>query len=1028
MNFSEIFIRRPVATTLLSLGVLLAGLLAFNLLPVSPLPEVEFPVIQVRASLPGANPENMASSVATPLERSLGRIAGVNEITSTSSEGSTRIVLQFDLSRNINSAARDVQAAINAARPNLPSDMPSLPSYQKLNPADAPIMVLTLTSEAYTKAQIYDVADTLLSPKLAQIEGVGEVSLGGGSQPAIRVTLNPMQLSQNGLNLESVRSTISNNNINYPKGFIENESTRWQVGANDQLYAAADYEKLIIHHQNGSSLRIADVGEAKDSVLNRLTDGRAGLEPAVIVLIYRQPGANIIQTVDRVTALLPELQAQLPAAMRLSPAMDRSVTIRASLKEVMRSLVIAVVLVITVVFLFLGRLRAMLIPAIAVPVSLIGTFAFMYLAGYSLNNLSLMALTIVTGFVVDDAIVVLENITRHIEEGQTPLQAALRGAKEVSFTVFSISLSLIAVFLPILLMGGLIGRLFREFAMTLSVAIFISLIVSLSTTPMLCARWLGQTSNPTPARKTWGQSLYIRLEKIYARSLRWTLSHKPLTLLLLMLTIGLNVYLYITIPKGFFPQQDTGRLFGNLRADQNISFQAMQTKLQTFIKTIKDDPAVEQVIAFTGSAQRNSANMFIALKPLSQRTDSADEVIGRLRKKLSHESGATLFLQAVQEIRAGGRPSNAQHQYTLKSDNLDTLREWSPKVLQTLQRLPELADVNADQEEKSLQTELTFNRDAMAKLGITQQQINAALYNAFGQRQVSTLYNPMNQYKLVMELAPEFTQSPAGLNHIYLNLSEGAPIPLSALATWAPSQTTLSVNHQDQFVANTLSFNLPPDVSLSDATRAIEKAIASLGLPSNIYPSFEGSSKLFKEGMSKQPILILAALFAVYLVLGILYESLIHPLTILSTLPSAGVGALLALFVFKSEFSVIALIGILLLVGIVKKNAIMMIDFALSAQRTQNLDAESAIYQACLKRFRPILMTTLAALFGALPLAFGHGDGAELRVPLGISIVGGLIFSQLLTLYTTPVVFIYLERLRTLLSRIRPTLTPKQVP
>ena len=1017
---SSPFIRRPIGTTLITLGVLLAGILAFKLLPVSPLPQVDFPTIQVTARLPGASPETMASTVATPLERTLGRIAGVTEMTSSSALGYSRVTLQFDLSRNINSCAREVQAAINAARVLLPTGMPSNPTYRKVNPADAPIMILALTSDALTRGQMYDAADTILSQKLSQIEGVGDVTVGGGSQPAVRVEINPLQLSNTGIGLETVRSAITTTNVNRPKGFLENETTQWQVQANDQARSAKDYLPLIIGYKNGSAIRMQDVAEVKDSVLDLRNAGQLGQNPAVIMLVFRQPGANIIETVDRVRAELPRLQAMIPAAINLQVVTDRSPTIRASLREVERSLLISVFLVIAVVYIFLGSARATAIPAIAVPVSLVGTFTFMYLADYSLNNISLMALTIATGFVVDDAIVMLENISRHIETGLTPFQAALKGAQEVGFTVLSMSLSLIAVFIPILLMGGIIGRLFREFAVSLSVAILMSLLVSLTTTPMLCSRWLrSRPQTQTPPRPSAGQRFYQAALDIYRRTLSWSLTHRRLMLLVLMTTIGLNIYLYTIVPKGFFPQQDTGRIMGMIRADQSISFQAMQKKLQRFLKLIEEDPAVASVVGFTGGGQRNNANVFLALKPLTERKETVEDVIGRLRKRLSSEPGATLFLQAVQDIRIGGRPANAQYQYTLQGDDLDVLREWTPKVLEALQRLPQLLDVNADQEIKSLQTQLTFNRDTMAQLGVTQQQLNSVLNDAFGQRQVSTIYNPLNQYRVVMEVAPPFWQTQDGLKNIYIQTASGQPIPLSALAQWTPTNTSLSVNHQSQFAASTLSFNLPAGTSLSQAAEIVDEAVSKLGLPSGIYGSFQGSAKTFQASMSSQPLLILFALIAVYIVLGMLYESLIHPLTILSTLPSAGVGALLALMATGAEFSVMALIGVLLLIGIVKKNAIMMIDFALAAQRQENLNPQEAIFQACLLRFRPIMMTTLAALFGALPLALGRGDGAELRVPLGISIVGGLVLSQLLTLYTTPVVYLYLDALRTRLARRR---------
>ncbi|WP_445990229.1 multidrug efflux RND transporter permease subunit [Chromobacterium haemolyticum] len=1015
------FIRRPVATTLLTLAILLAGLLAFKLLPVSPLPQVDFPTISVSARLPGASPETMAATVATPLERALGRIAGVTEMTSSSSLGSTRVTLQFELDRDIDGAARDVQAAINAARSLLPTGMPSNPTYRKVNPADAPIMIIALTSDSLSRGQMYDAADTILGQKLAQVEGIGDVNVGGGAQPAVRVELNPRQLNHYGIGMETVRAAIAGTNANRPKGFLENDERHWQVQANDQATKASDYLPLIVSYKNGAAVRIADVAEVKDSVVDLRNAGLLGQQPAVMLMLFRQPGANIIETIDRVKALLPQLQASIPAAIKMQVVMDRSPTIRASLQEVERSLLISVALVILVVFLFLRNGRATAIPAITVPVSLVGAFAVMYLAGFSLNNLSLMALTIATGFVVDDTIVVLENIARHIEDGMKPMQAALRGAREVGFTVLSMSVSLIAVFLPILLMGGVIGRLFREFAVTLSVAILVSLLVSLTTTPMLCARWLKPREERPPGRLfQWSERVFDAMLDGYRRSLDWALRHGPLMMLILAATIGLNVYLYLAVPKGFFPQQDTGRLNGMIRADQNISFQAMQQKLQRFITVVGRDPAVDTVLGFTGGGQRNSANMFVSLKPLSQRKESSDQVIARLRKTLAREPGAQLFLQAVQDIRIGGRASNAQYQYTLQGDDLTQLREWTPKVQQALMKLPMLADVNTDQEVKGLQTTLVFDRDAMARLGLTQAQVDAALNDAFGQRQVSTIYNALNQYRVVMEVAPQYWQGPDGLDSIFLQTPGGQPTPLSAVARWAPGNTALSVNHQSQFAAATVSFNLPPGAALSDATDAINQALAGVGLPSSIHGSFQGSAKTFQASLDSQPLLILAALIAVYIVLGMLYESVVHPVTILSTLPSAGVGALLAIIATGGEFNVIALIGVLLLIGIVKKNAIMMIDFALSAEREEGQTPEQAIRQACLLRFRPIMMTTLAALFGALPLALGRGDGAELRTPLGISIVGGLLLSQLLTLYTTPVVYLYLDRFRLWCRRWRP--------
>ncbi|MFZ6686758.1 multidrug efflux RND transporter permease subunit [Undibacterium sp. SXout11W] len=1013
MMSSGQFIRRPIATTLLTLAIFLAGMLAFRLLPVSPLPQVDFPTISVNARLPGASPETMAATVATPLERALGRIAGVTEITSSSSLGSTNVTLQFDLDRDINGAARDVQAAINAARSLLPTGMPANPTYRKVNPADAPIMIIALTSDSMTRGQMYDAADTILGQKLAQVSGVGNVIVGGGSQPAVRVAVNPLQLNHYGIGMESVRAAITTTNANRPKGFIEDETHHWQIQANDQAKLAKDYLPLIVSYKKGNPVRISDIAAVNDSVLDVRNAGLYGKQPAVMLILFRQPGANIIETVDRVSALLPSLKASIPAAINMDVVMDRTPTIRASLFEVERSLVISIGLVILVVFLFLRNGRATAIPAITVPVSLVGTFAVMYMAGFSLNNLSLMALTIATGFVVDDTIVVLENISRHIENGLSPFQAAIKGAKEVGFTVLSMSISLIAVFIPILLMGGIIGRLFREFAVTLSVAILVSLIVSLTTTPMLSALWLRPHSEAKHGKVfQFSERVFDSMLSVYHRSLNWALKHGPVMMVLLFATIALNVYLYIIVPKGFFPQQDTGRLNGMIQADQSISFQAMQVKLKRFIDVVGADPAVDKVIGFTGGGQRNTANMFVALKPLTQRTETADQVIARLRKTLSKEPGASLFLQSVQDIRIGGRASNAQYQYTLQGDSLDELRVWAPKVEAAMRKLPMLVDVNTDQQTKGLQTSLVFDRDAMARLGLTQNQVDSVLNDAFGQRQVSTIYNALNQYHVVLEVAPEYWQNSEGLKSIYMQTPGGQPIPISAFARWEPTTTSLSVNHQSQFAATTISFNLPPGTSLSDATKAIDGALAEIGMPTSVQGSFQGSAKGFQDSLSSQPFLILTALVAVYIVLGMLYESVVHPLTILSTLPSAGVGALLALMAVDSEFNIIALIGILLLIGIVKKNAIMMIDVALTAEREQKLPPEEAILQACLLRFRPIMMTTLAALFGALPLALGHGDGSEMRTPLGVSIVGGLILSQLLTLYTTPVVYLYLDRFR----------------
>ncbi|MBN3079607.1 multidrug efflux RND transporter permease subunit MdtC [Pectobacterium polaris] len=1012
MKFFALFIHRPVATLLLTLAIALCGALGFRLLPVSPLPQVDFPVISVSASLPGASPETMASAVATPLERALGRIAGVSEMTSTSSLGSTRVILVFNLDRDINGAARDVQAAINAAQNLLPSGMSSRPTYRKVNPSDAPVMILTLTSDTYSQGQMYDFASTQLSQKISQMEGVGDVSIGGSSLPAVRVALNPVALFNQGISLDEVRQAIAQANVRQPLGNVENSQKSWQIQTNDELKTADAYAPLIIHYNNGAAVRLSDVATVEDSVQNSRNAGMANAKPAILVMIRRAPDANIITTVDNIRAAMPELRASLPAEIQLDVAQDRSPTIRASLAEVEQSLIIAVALVILVVFLFLRSARATAIPALAVPVSLIGTFAAMYLCGFSLNNLSLMALTIATGFVVDDAIVVLENISRHIEAGMKPLQASLQGVREVGFTVLSMSLSLVAVFIPLLLMDGLPGRLFREFAVTLSVAIMISLLISLTLTPMLCARLLRAVPKRSQPRKRGFNRVLLAMQQGYGRSLKWVLNHARWVLLLLLGTIALNVWLYISIPKTFFPEQDTGRLMGFIQADQSISFQAMTVKLQNFMTIVSNDPAVDNVNGFTGGSRTNSGSMFISLKPLSERDVSAQQVISRLRVKLAKEPGANLFLMPVQDIRIGGRESSAGYQYTLLSDDLSELRIWEPKIRTAFSKLPELADVNSDQQDKGAEMALTYDRDAMAQLGISVSAANALLNNAFGQRQISTIYQPLNQYKVVMEVDDAYTQDVSSLDKMFVINNEGKPIPLSYFASWKPINAPLSVNHQGLSAASTISFNLPEGTDLSSATAAIERTMTSLGVPSAVRGQFSGTAQAFQQSQSSQLLLILAAIITVYIVLGVLYESYVHPLTILSTLPSAGVGALLALEWFGAPFSLVALIGIMLLIGIVKKNAIMMVDFALVAQRSGKLSAQDAIFQACLLRFRPIMMTTLAALFGALPLVLTSGDGAELRQPLGITIVGGLVMSQILTLYTTPVVYLFFDKLR----------------
>ncbi|HGE8440043.1 TPA: multidrug efflux RND transporter permease subunit MdtC [Serratia marcescens] len=1012
MKFFALFIHRPVATTLLTLAIAISGAIGFRLLPVSPLPQVDFPVISISASLPGASPETMASSVATPLERALGRIAGVNEMTSMSSLGSTRVILQFDLSRDINGAARDVQAAINAAQSLLPTGMPSRPSYRKVNPSDAPIMILTLTSDTYSQGQLYDFASTQLAQKISQTEGVGDVSVGGSSLPAVRVELNPSALFNQGVSLDAVRQAISNANVRRPQGAVENPQQRWQIQANDALKTADAYRPLIVHYNNGSAVRLGDVAEVKDSVQDVRNAGMTDAKPAIVLAISRAPDANIIETVDRIRAELPALQENIPAAISLNVAQDRSPTIRASLAEVEQSLAIAIGLVILVVFIFLRSGRATLIPAVAVPVSLIGSFAAMYLCGFSLNNLSLMALTIATGFVVDDAIVVLENISRHVEAGMKPINAALLGAREVGFTVLSMSVSLVAVFIPLLLMAGLPGRLFREFAVTLSVSIGLSLIVSLTLTPMMCAYLLRHQPARSQRRARGFGKMLLALQQGYGRSLNWVLGHSRWVLAVFLATIALNVWLYISIPKTFFPEQDTGRLMGFIQADQSISFQAMRGKLEDFMKIVREDPDVENVTGFTGGSRTNSGSMFISLKPLSVRSDDAQKVIARLRARLAKEPGASLFLMAVQDIRVGGRQANASYQYTLLADDLAALRDWEPKIRAALAALPELADVNSDQQDKGSEMDLVYDRETLARLGISVSDANNLLNNAFGQRQISTIYQPLNQYKVVMEVAPPYTQDVSSLDKMFIINNEGKAIPLSYFASWRPANAPLSVNHQGLSAASTISFNLPDGGSLSDATAAVERTMTQLGVPSTVRGAFAGTAQMFQDTLKSQLILILAAIATVYIVLGVLYESYIHPLTILSTLPSAGVGALLALELFGAPFSLIALIGIMLLIGIVKKNAIMMVDFALEAQRNGGISAREAIFQASLLRFRPILMTTLAALFGALPLVLTSGDGAELRQPLGITIAGGLVMSQLLTLYTTPVVYLYFDRLQ----------------
>jgi multidrug efflux pump len=1069
VSLSEPFVRRPIATTLLTLGVALAGTLAFFRLPVSPLPQVDYPTISVQASQPGASPAVMATSVATPLERHLGTIANVSEMTSSSALGSTRITLQFGLDRDINGAARDVQAAINAAHADLPASLRANPTYRKVNPADAPIMILALTSTTLSQGQLYDAAATILQQKLSQVSGIGQVDLGGSSLPAVRVELEPRALFRYGIGLEDLRAAIAAANANSPKGAIEVGGRHYQLYTNDQARRADQYKGLVIAYRNGAAVRLSDVGLVVDSVEDLRNQGLANGRPSVLVILSREPGANIIDTVDRVKDVLPQLRASIPAGAELAVASDRTTTIRASLRDVEYTLAIAIALVILVVFVFLRSVRATIIPGVAVPISLVGTLGVMYLLGYSINNLSLMALTIATGFVVDDAIVVMENVTRYVEAGVPRLEAALRGAAEVGFTVLSMSLSLIAVFIPILLMSGILGRLFREFAITLSVAILVSLAVSLTTTPMMCAYFIPDRPERRGRLYRWSERGFDWLVATYGQTLDWALRHALAVVLILAGVLALNAYLYLVIPKGFFPQQDTGRLIGRIQGDQSTSFQLMRGKLRQFVDVVREDPAVDAVVGFTGGGQTNGGSVFVSLKPRAERGASIDQVMARLRGKLARVPGATLFLQAVQDIRVGGRQSNALYQYTLQGDSLDDLRAWTPRLADALGRVPEIVDVNSDQQDRGLQVTVQIDRPTASRLGISASQIDNTLYDAFGQRQVSTIYNPLNQYHVVMEVAPRYWESPEILRELYVstaaggvrgaqstnavagtvssrsvtasavaadtarnqaanqlantgrsNTSTGAAVttaaetmvPLVAFSSFGPDTTPLAVNHQGHFVASTISFNLAPGKSLSDAARAIAETSARLGVPGSIHGSFQGTARVFQQSLSNELVLILAALAAMYVVLGMLYESYIHPITILSTLPSAGVGALLALMMFRIEFSLMAMIGVLLLIGIVKKNAIMMIDFAIDAERREGKAPAEAIYQACLLRFRPIMMTTMAALLGAVSPALGIGEGAELRQPLGISIVGGLILSQILTLYTTPVIYLYLDRFR----------------
>ena len=1092
MNLSAPFIARPVATTLLTMGVLLAGILGFMKLPVAPLPKIDYPTIQVTANLPGASPDTVATAVTTPLERRLGAIAGITEITSMSTVSNSRITLQFDLSRSIDGAARDVQAAINAARADLPTDLRSNPQYRKLNPADAPAMILALTSDTMGQGRLYDAASNVLQQKISQVTGVGQVTLGGSSLPAVRVEINPTALAKYQIGLESVRAALAAANANSPKGALEVGDQRWQIYTNDQSRTAAEYEPLVIAWRNGAPVRLSDVAQVIDATEDIRNEGQANGKRSVLCIIYLQPNANIIETVDEVRALLPDLQAALPSDVDLMVASDRTTTIRASLREVENALTISVILVVLVTFAFLRSARAGFVPSVAVPVSLVGTFGVMYLAGYSINNLSLMAMTIAAGFVVDDAIIVLENIQRHIENGMPRMQAALLGAREVGFTVVSMTLSLIAVFIPILLMGGIVGRLFREFAITLSIAILISMVISLTTTPMMCAYILKQPrrrgtegGEEAERRPGWlarvSERVFAAVQSGYGRSLRVVLRHPRLTMVVFLATIILNIFMYVEIPKGYFPQQDTGRVIGFIRADQSISFQAMRRKFRDFVNILRADPAFESVVGFTGGFQTNSGFLFATLKPLGERKDTAEQVINRLRPRVNAVPGANVFLTAVQDIRGpGGRQSSSQYQFTLQSDSLADLYTWGPRLTEALRHDSSvITDIDSDQQQRGLQVNISIDRDAAARLGVSSRTISATLYDAFGQRQVSTIYNALNQYHVVMEVHPDYWENPESLKDIYVSTSGAAVsgaqgtagvvsqtpatttpttaqltgvgatlldpsqavrnqrtnaiavsgrgtastgaavsttpetmIPLSAVTNYDFGTTPLAVNHQGLFVASTISFNLATGKKLSDAVAHINDVMREIGLPTTVHGSFQGTARAFQQSLDSQILVVLAALAAIYIVLGVLYESYIHPITILSTLPSAGIGALLALRIAGMEFSIIAMIGVLLLVGIVKKNAIMMIDVALDHERRGNLEPREAIYDACLLRFRPILMTTMAAMLGALPLALGFGDGAELRRPLGISIIGGLLVSQILTLYTTPVVYIYLDRFR----------------
>jgi multidrug efflux pump len=1034
MSISTTFIRRPVATSLLTAAILLVGGVSYFFLPKAPIPQIDFPTISVHASLPGASPETLASAVATPLERQFGRIAGITEMTSSSQLGSTNIALQFELDRDINAAARDVQAAINAAAGQLPSDLPSLPSYRRTNPAESAIIGLAMWSDTVPTARVYDFADSIVAQRLSQVKGVGQVSVNGASQPAVRVDINPMALAHYGIGLEDVRTALRSANANSPKGLVEDQGNRWNISASDQLFEAAQYEPLIVAYRRGGAVRLRDIAQVSDGIADVRYAGYANGRPAIIIYVFRQPGANMLDSIERVKALLPELRASIPPSVSLEIVADKAVTIRASIDDIEFTLVLTVALVVLVIFLFLRNVWATIIPSIAVPLSLIGTFGVMYLLGYSLDNLSLLALAISTGFVVDDAIVVIENIARFLEAGYSPMEAAMEGSREIGFTVLSMSISLCAVFIPILLMSGILGRMFREFAVTLTTAIAVSLVASLTTTPMMCSRFLKPVSEQRHGR------IFRASERVfkgaldgYAYGLRWVLRHQPLILAVTFATFCLSVYLYVIVPKGFFPQQDTGRVDGTLVGAQDMSFRTTHEKLRQFLEILQADPGGRNVTGNTGGGSENTGQIRIDLKPLEERKSTVFEIITRLRRKLAAIPGATLSLQARQEILVGARSSGAQFQYTLQSDNIGELEDWAPKLLAAMRRMQSLRDLSSDQQDRGLQATLVVDRDTASRLGIPQEVIDNTLYDAFGQRQVSTMYTQLNQYHVVMEVDPRFQQSTDAIQQLYVRSSNGTQVPLSAFTHFERKTSALQVNHQGQFPAVTISFNLAEGVALGDAVNEIEAGTVRMGLPSNIHATFQGTAKAFESSLATEPWLILAAVITVYLVLGILYESYIHPLTILSTLPSAGVGALLALLICHTELSVIALVGIILLIGIVKKNAIMMIDFAVEAERKKGLSPEEAIYEACLLRFRPIMMTTMCALLGGLPLALGTGTGSELRRPLGISIVGGLMVSQALTLFTTPVVYLYLDRLRLRFARRKQELrltceVPAQIP